>query len=76
MSMFKHTNILEGKQEKEAEKASKEMMDENVYNLLSNTNLHIQEAQQTLSRINVNILIQPHHYKNSGSTPGGGGARL
>lgn len=34
MSMFKHTNMLEGKQEKEAEKAFKEIMDENVHNLL------------------------------------------
>lgn len=34
MSKFKHTKMLEGKQEKEAEKAFKEMTDENVHNLL------------------------------------------
>lgn len=65
MSMFKHVNMLEGT--KEAEKACEERMDENVHNWLYNTSLHIQEIQQTLSRINANILIQPHHDKNSRS---------
>jgi hypothetical protein len=34
MSMFKHINKLERKGEEEAEKAFKEIMDENVHNLL------------------------------------------